>query len=699
MISDIPGYTWGTIGAMASAGIRYWSIAPNLFDRIGTTLSEWQDKPFYWESPSGKDAVLCWIPYKGYSLGHFLQAQLTPHIFEILADLERAGYPYDLTYLRWNVHGDNGGPDEHLSDAVRDWNARYAYPKLIIATTREAFAAFEKRYGDRLPRVRGDWTPYWEDGACSTARETALNRNSAERLVQAETLWALLKPATYASTAFDAAWRNVLLYSEHTWGAHNSIREPDSDFVKEQWRVKKAFADDADTQSRKLLAEALGPSPPPAGSAAIDVYNTGSWPRTELVLVPAELSSAGDRVIAADGHPLPAQRLGSGELAFVARDVPPFGALRYVISAGPTAPPATPARAAGASLRSGLLIVEIDQPTGAISGLRSSDRPGDLVDQSGALRLNDYRYLLGSNPADAQANGPVRISVREPGPLVASLLIESEAPGCRHLAREVRVIAGLDRVEIVNTIDKLPVREKEGVHFGFAFHVPNGVVRLDIPWTVVRPETGQMPGACKNWLTVGRWADVSNGEYGVTLVTLDAPLVELGGITATLIGSQPDPQAWQSRLEPSQTLYSWVMNNFWHTNYKADQEGPAVFRYALWPHEKYAAAACQRLGLSYSQPLVVAPAVSAAPLAPRLRVEPNDVLVTTFQRSRDGQAWIVRLFGASGEARKAVLTWSEPEPRALYFCDLTGHPGRSVDGPVDVPGWGIVSLRAELASD
>ena len=57
---------------------------------------------------------------------------------------------------------------------------------------------------------------------------------------------------------FDDAWRNVILYDEHTWGAYNSIDEPDKPFVKDQWKIKQAFALDADAQSRKLLASALG---------------------------------------------------------------------------------------------------------------------------------------------------------------------------------------------------------------------------------------------------------------------------------------------------------------------------------------------------------------------------------------------------------------------------------------------------------
>ena len=95
------------------------------------------------------------------------------------------------------------------------------------------------------------------------------------------------------------------------------------------------------------------------------------------------------------------------------------------------------------------------------------------------------------------------------------------------------------------------MRTKEGVHFGFGFNVPDGVVRMDVPWGVVRPEVDQIPGACKNWFTVQRWVDISNEDYGVTWLTPDAPLVEVGGITANLIGSLSDPRAWLDKIEPS----------------------------------------------------------------------------------------------------------------------------------------------------
>ena len=148
MISDVPGYTWGTVSAMAQAGVKYFSFAPNYFDRMGSTMKEWQDRPFWWKGPDGKQRVLCWCPSRGYALGHIIGdgEALARFIPDYLVELEANGYPFDITYLRWNVHGDNGSPDEKVADVVRDWNARYVWPRLIISTTAAAFSEFEKRY-------------------------------------------------------------------------------------------------------------------------------------------------------------------------------------------------------------------------------------------------------------------------------------------------------------------------------------------------------------------------------------------------------------------------------------------------------------------------------------------------------------------------------------------------------------------------
>jgi hypothetical protein len=727
MISDVPGYTWGTVTAMAHAGIKYFSTAPNYFDRIGDILVQWENKPFWWVGPSGRERVLVWIPFKGYAMSHIYH-QLTPaFVTEYQTQLEKAGYPFNIAYLRWSGHGDNAEPDPAICEFVKEWNTKYAWPKFVITTTSQAFRAFEQRYGDKLPVVRGDWTPYWEDGAGSSALETAMNRASSDRLTQAEALYAMLNPSAYQAKEFEAAWRNVLLYSEHTWGAWCSVSDPENKATKEQWEIKRSYALEADRMSKALLRRALEavptkgtdqPAAPlgsdvlpdkPGGDAAVDLFNTTSWPRTELVALTKELSTAGDRVLDEAGKPVSSQRLSSGELAFVAREVPPFAARRFTVTAGPAHVEAE-ATAQGAVLDNGLVRVRLDQRTGAVVELTAKGLDGNLADTGSGHALNDYLFLPGDNLADLNRNGSARITVKERGPLVASLLIESDAPGCRKLTREVRLVAGFDHVELINTVDKQRAQSnpkpgdwtfaqkggKESVNFAFPFNVPDGVMRLDVPFGVMEPEREQMPSACKNWFTVGRWADVSNDALGITWVTLDAPLVQIGGITAALVGSQSNPAVWRKRVERTQKLYSWAMNNHWGTNYRAYQDGPVTFRFALRPHPKKCDPAdAARFATGLSQPLIATRANGRSRSKPLLTVQPLDVVVTGLKPSDDGKDWIVRLFGASSATQQVRLAWSDLKPPAIWLSDTSERRGTRAGQSIEVPAQGLLTLRVE----
>jgi hypothetical protein len=163
----------------------------------------------------------------------------------------------------------------------------------------------------------------------------------------------------------------------------------------------------------------------------------------------------------------------------------------------------------------------------------------------------------------------------------------------------------MNLIELSNTIDKNRAslnahpgsggpggdfaqhESKESAQFVCPFAVENGQIHIDAPLAVMRPEGDQLPGSCKNWLPVGRWIDVANVEYGVTCATLDAPLVEVGSLSATMLGSQTHPEVWRKHIEPTQTFYSWVINNHWGTNYRAYQDGLIEFRYPLRPHAGY----------------------------------------------------------------------------------------------------------------
>ena len=385
-----------------------------------------------------------------------------------------------------------------------------------------SFSRLEQRYGDKLPRVRGDWTPYWEDGAGSSAAETAMNRSSSERLTQAQALWAMLDPTGYPPRRFEAAWNNVLLYSEHTWGAWCSVWEPTNPFTLDQWSIKQGYATTANHLSRQLLGEAAqrGESSQPATAgpaekeARFDVFNTSSWPRSELVLVPREITQgsflAGDdgRGFVSDdqGRSVPAQTLASRELAIWVNDLPPFAGRRYTIASGkPLAGSSLIADAATGMLDNGRLRVHLDTRSGGIVELCASGIQANLVDSASGYALNDYLYLRGDDLSGLQRNDPVKVTARDRGPLVASLLVESGAPGCHKLTREIRLVAGTDHVELFDTVDKkrpeaasYTAKEgKESVNFAFPFHVPGGELRIDTPFAVIRPELDQMPGAAR----------------------------------------------------------------------------------------------------------------------------------------------------------------------------------------------------------
>jgi hypothetical protein len=683
-VSDIPGFTWGLVSALAQSGVKYFASAPNAGDRVGHVY-DWGDKPFYWASQSGQEKIFFWLAKASYSSFH--EGTLThlgdEKLFKLMRHLDEENYPFDIVHLPYTL-GDNGGPDPNLSKFVKNWNERYAAPQLIIATHEQFFETFEQRYGSTLPSFQGDFTPYWEDGAASTAFETALSRRASDRLIQAEALWSMRAPESYPQQDFYEAWRNVALYDEHTWGAHNSVSEPDLPFVKDQWKIKQRFALEADSLSHALLAKALfSPSEAKPNAMAVDVYNTNSWPRRDLVLLSREQSFAGDLALDEKGNRVSSQRLSTGELAVLVENIAPMSARRFFIKKG-NAYHKGEARAFGDVLENSFLALAIDQKTGAIESLRWKQNGAQLVDSSRGL--NQYLYVFGKNPEAAQRAANVKVTVKERGNLVAALRVEAEAPGCKRYASEIRLVDGIVRVDIINEIDKLAVREKEGVHIAFPFNIPQGKIRYDVANAIVRPEADQLAGACKNFFSVQSWCDVSNEDCGVTWATVDAPLIEIGAITAE--------SPWMKFLDLSPALYSYVMNNYWHTNYKADQEGLVTFRYSILPHADFKPEEAARFGRERRQPLLAVMANSSKALAASLfKVDPPAVLVESIKPIAGGRAWLLYFYNPTGERQNVKLQWNAEIPVTAHLSDGFEKIGEPIADKFKIEAHGSLYIR------
>jgi hypothetical protein len=682
-ISDVPGLTWGMVSALSQSGIKYLATAPNSGDRIGYVLSTWGDKPFYWASQSGKEKVLTWVAGASYSAFHegTLGTLGDEKILKMTRHLDDTGYPYEMVHLPYTL-GDNGAPDATLSDFVKNWNERYITPRLILATHQQMMQEFERRYGANLPLVKGDFTPYWEDGAASTAAETALVRQSVDRLIQAETLWSIRSDRPYPWREFVDAWRNVALWDEHTWGADKSISEPDSPFVKAEWKAKQRFALDADRQSQALLNSALKGDTFPN---AVDVYNTASWVRTDIVVLGPVMSAAGDRVVDSEGRAVPSQRLTTGELAVLVENILPFSSRRFLLR------PGTPfhrsgAEATGTSLENGVLTVVVDPDTGAVASLRRKAAGIEFVDRAKG-ELNQYLYVLGRGSEHSHSLSNIKVRIKEKGPLIASLVVEADAPGARKYSSEIRVTAASPRVDLLDSIDKLAVREKESVHFAFPLRVPGGQVRYDVANSIVRPELDQLPGSCKNVLSAVGWVDVSNEDRGITLTIADSPLIEVGGIHAE--------EPWMRALKPSQEIYSYVMNNYWHTNYKADQEGPVTFRYALIPHAAFREEESVRYGTESRQLLLVATVRQGKPAPPLLTMSPPTFMAASIHPIEDENAWLIYVYNPTNQAVATKLNWNRPGKFETYGSDAGGVRGTATGGEISVDAFDTKYIRVQ----
>jgi hypothetical protein len=682
LISDVPGFTWGTVSALVQSGIRYFASSPNPFDRIGFVLQKWGDRPFYWQSQSGKQEILTWVA--GLSYASFHEGSLSKlgedKIVDILARLESGGYPYRIVNLPYTL-GDNAGIDTTLSDFVNRWNDTYRSPRLVIATYDRLFNDFEKEYGKNLPHVGGDFTPYWEDGTISTAAETAMNRHSADRLAQAEVIWSIVSPSMFPSGKFLDAWRNVLLYDEHTWGAWNSVSEPDDPNVKEQWDIKRRFAVKADSLSRVQLAQVPRNNNAPSLSTW-SVFNTVSWPRDEVVYVSQDVSSGKDEARDENGKVIPSQRMSTGELAVAVGRIPSLGVKNFSLHSGEQHP-AGKARVDGLTLSNDKVVVEVDSVTGFIKRFYSRVLRRELTDTS--KKFNRLLYVRGTDSTVVFPMQVTKIHSGESGGLVASLVIVGKVPSCEEYECELRLAGDSDRLEIIHRLNKIPVREKESIHIAFPFSLDLREIRYDVPAAIVRPEKDQLPGSCKNFFSVQSFVDVSNKTYGITIATPDAPLVEFGALTAM--------QPWRETVALGNEVFSYVMNNYWHTNFKADQGGKVEFRFLFSPHGPFDGKTAWSAGREARRPQ----AVLRGRIPPGKDVSLRQLtmgssVIESLRPLPDGA--VLAVFYNPG-AVADTIQWTSAAESGLFHCNQYGEKKDPLRNPLVLSPFETIVLRVE----
>ncbi|MFL6256918.1 MAG: glycoside hydrolase family 38 C-terminal domain-containing protein [Pyrinomonadaceae bacterium] len=715
-ITDVPSYTWSYASILSAAGIKYFSAAANA-DRGPTLMlgDLHRRSPFWWEGPDGS-RVLLWYARHYHQIGS--QFGLPPRIANgyeglqtFLNVYERPDYAPSAVLL----HGsqwENTSLHQTQADIVREWNQRYAYPQLVFAGFGEALEKISAGVEDKLPVVRGDGGPYWEDGVASDALHAAIERENERRAVSAEklsTAAALVDPRSRPPrTALDSMWDSIFLMNEHTWGWGRSVTEPHSEDSERELAYKRMRAlmarDRVDYVLDRAMTAIAGSIETP--QRALVVFNTLNWQRDGWVEFDLQktrelFDPQTQRVVPVEVlHDEPAYQ----RIRFMARAVPAVGYRTYQVRDLPardaaetptdalnTAPPDT--------FENNFYRVRLDAESGSIKSIFDKQLGRELVDDASPYRFGQYVYVTGGDAPLNQlltyrkttpvaqleihkaARGHI-VSV-EKTPTGTRAILESSAPNTPRVTTEVVLFDDAKKIEINYRVRKETVSKKEAVYFAFPVAVRDPQFHFDVQSAVVNPAKEMIPGAGLEWFSSQNWASVGDDRVTVAVVNRDSFLWTFGDIVR---GTWPKEFG---RRTPS--LFSYVMNNYWNTNYVAAQGGEFTFRYVLTSARALDQTALARMGWEETTPLErtlvksqdqTYPARKTLPAAQSsfLNVDNPSVLLSAWKQSEDGAGTVMRFIELSGKRGGVAVGGSLLDTSAAVACNAVEECDRPVPG-------------------
>jgi len=137
------------------------------------------------------------------------------------------------------------------------------------------------------------------------------------------------------------------------------------------------------------------------------------------------------------------------------------------------------------------------------------------------------------------------------------------------------------------------------------------------------------------------------------------------------------------------------MNNYWHTNYCAYQEGKITSRHILYPHKKYQLAVATAQGISAAQPLLVIPMdKNTKPFEPFVQYKNDDVFMVSMQPLDKGSRTWIALYNAARDDTELQLNFRS-DPKRIYTSDLLKNKLIESGSSLSIPGMGLTCLLIE----
>ncbi len=562
-------------------------------------------------------------------------------------------------------YGDGGaGPTRQMLDQAHVLAELPGLPEVRLGRADEYFAQLHQRLRDlsSLPAWDGELYLEYHRGTYTTQGWLKRAHRRAEgRLLLAEMLDAWLPAANQddrdaRKATLDEAWRTLLLHEFHDILPGSSISPVYADARTSFATLDETLTASIDDRLRELHMPDTGTE----GHPSLLVFNSSPFPQTAVVQVPEGV--AGDAAATAGGQVIEVPEIPAWGFRVVSSEDVVRGQSGDL----------EPARAAANTLENGFFRLELDE-NGEIRSCVDKRVPGGReVFRAGQpgnalLAFDDRPRDFDAWDIDATYERTVyyperaEIAIEETGPVRATLRVRRRLRSST-IEQRISVYRSVPRIDIATEIDWH--EQHLLLKAAFPFDLRATHARYEIQYgSIERPTHRNTSWDQARFEVVGhRWADISEGGYGVSLLNDGKYGHDANGATLRLSllrsPTWPDPTADQGRHE---------------------------FTYSLLPHlGDWRDGGTVQQAYALNRPMLVrslAGMAGGGDTATWLfAAEPEGVVLEAIKRADDGDGVIVRVYDAYGTRQQARVRSSKPL-RAVEECDLLERPLRDGDSP------------------
>ncbi len=601
MQNDVNGIAWCMPDYFKNTGVKYLNMGIN---ETRSILPFDLPTCFWWKAPSGEKLLA--FRAEHYMTGNFFgiesESIKADRFLGMLSDFDSKKFPFDKISIQFSGYRtDNAPPSTAACKLVKEWNEKYETPKLKLSVASEFLEYVEKNYSGQLPVYQNAWLDWWTDGAGSSSRETAEVRITQNLKQVDEGLFAMtalhggeLNPNLQAE--IDHIAENAIFYDEHTFGADESIDHPFSENTARQWLQKGAYAWEALKMQTLLHEEALARYQPflkKAGFPVIHVINSLGWERSGTVSLFAdyEVLPVDKKVRVVDlstGMEVPAQmihqRAEGAYWEMNVRDIPALGVKTLKIEVTEQPPVSNQPATSTEELQNQYYKLVIDKATGAISSLFDKELQKELIDPLNPWKIGqaihetmpDRRTYLPSHTSVAN----VKIETGINGNVWESVKISADLAGMdkgtvnspKGLDVEIRLYKQVKKIGLKFTAHKQILTDPEALYVAFPFALGDSrIVFETIGGTLTQGQ--QLPGSSSDWNVAQNFVAVRGKAGQIVVTSNEIPLWQFSDFNMGKFERYPKPG--------KTLLLSWVMNNYWFTNFRAYQEAGFSWSYEL----------------------------------------------------------------------------------------------------------------------